>query len=345
MSKDEPIAADTDNLDEFEKLFNGEEADTEPQVTPEQDEDEPAVDGDEEDTETDEDADDEEIGDDTPAEEEEADEEEDDDDADDGQDDDATQKKKQTAQERVQQAVARQREAERERDALLSRIEALEARDPKEETKPTASKTEELSDDAPQSDAVSEDGEPLYPLGDIDPKYIRDLTKWSAQKANEEVKAEAQAAEQQRQMEEANRRLATQWEEKLEASIEDIPNVREKGQQLENTFRSVDPEYGQLLAGTIMTLDYGPHVIDYLADNPNEAQDIVNSGPVGAAIKLGSLNERLAGQYAKPEGNKPKRKVSKAPKPAPANKGTSRPKIVAADTDNLDDFEKLFNQR
>lgn len=345
MSNDEPKTDILDDLDAFEKVFNGEQAETDPQVTPEQDENEPAAEDNEElNEETQDDSDDGELGADTPAPDADDADDDDDDDADDGQDDDDTPKKKPTAKERVQQAVARQREAERERDALLARIEALENKstDEKKEDAAEAPTVKALEQDAPKSDATDENGEPLYPLGDIDPKYIRDLTKWSAKQANAEVQAEQAKQERQRQVEQQQAQLVKDWETKLAASSEDLPNVREKGAVLEDTFRSIDPKHGQFLAGTIMTLEYGPHAIDYLADNPQEAQDIVNSGPMEAAIKLGSLNERLARQYAK--SNTPKKKVSKAPKPAPTNKGNSRPKTIAPDTDNLDDFEKLFNQ-
>jgi hypothetical protein len=53
---------------------------------------------------------------------------------------------------------------------------------------------------------------------------------------------------------------------------------REKAVELEDTFRDLDPSYGKYLATTIMSLDYGPHVLDYLADNPDEARNIVASG-------------------------------------------------------------------
>lgn len=351
--KNDAVRADTDDLDAFESLFNSKTTKVNEPKAPDGDVDEEVEDVVEEveDTEDEESVEDEDNygDDDSPApEEEESEEDDDDEDDSDEEDDSKNRKKKLTARERVEQAVARQREAERQRDELIARIERLEQSNKKEEEEPAPKQPltkKSLEEDAPRSDAVDEEGDLIYPLGDLDPAYIRDLTKWSAKQANEELKAEEAAKERQRQQEEANRQLVENWQQKLEKAERDIPEVRKKGQKLEDSFRNIDPEYGQALAATIMSLDYGPHVIDYLADNLQEAQDIVKSDPLMAVLKLGSLNERLSTIYGKNDQNSPKKKVSSAPRPAPTNRGNNRTKKIRADTDNLDDFEKLFNKR
>lgn len=335
------VRPDTDDLDAFDNLFNSRVSDDEPKTTDGDADD--VVENEAEDVEdVDSEVEEEEVeeaddsgDDDSPATEEDEDDDE----------EDEKPRRKLTARERVEQAVARQREAEREAAELRIKLELLEKNKQESEPEPKQAPTKQpLEEEAPSSDAVDEDGELIYPLGDLDPAYIRDLTKWAAKKANDELRAEQEAEQRQRQQEEANRQLVENWQQKLAEAEADLPDVREKGQRLEQTFRDIDPDYGQALAATIMSLDYGPHVLDYLADNIQEAKDIVNSDPLKAVLKLGSLNERLSTIYAKGD-NKPKKKVSSAPPPAPSNKGAMRTKQIRPDTDNLDDFDKLFNKR
>jgi hypothetical protein len=76
--------------------------------------------------------------------------------------------------------TAKAREAERREAELIRRLEQIEARKPEENTKPEPKPLrEQLPAEAPNPDALDEDGEPIYPLGEFDPKYIRDLTKFT----------------------------------------------------------------------------------------------------------------------------------------------------------------------
>ena len=87
-----------------------------------------------------------------------------------------------------------------------------------------------------------------------------------------------------------------------------------------------------------MSMDHGPDVLYYLAENVDEAKEIFESGPQKATIALGRIESR----YIQSESTKRPR-VSKAPSPPPTNKGSAGgSKTVRPDTDDLDSFEKTF---
>lgn len=250
---------------------------------------------------------------------------------------------KKSAQERINEVVAKQKNAERERDALAARLRELEAAaTPKPEvnkTEPTPLR-EQLAPDAPTPDAVKEDGTPKYKLGEYDPEYIRDLTKWTINEENKVLK-EAQAAEfARRQMEEAQTELQNNWLGKLEAAEETLPDIREKIGEMETAFANIDPGYGEFLAATIMSCENGPELMYYLSQNIGEAQKIVASGPAAATLALGRLDAKFTKTQTEETSNK---RPSAAPTPPPTpNRGAGGRFTVAGDTNDLAAFEKEF---
>jgi hypothetical protein len=252
-------------------------------------------------------------------------------------------KPKKTAQERINEVVAKQREAERRNDELLARIAELEAATTKKpEVAETSTETPlraQLPADAPNPDAQNSDGSPKYPLGEFDREYIRDLTKYTIA---EERKA-ADAAK--REEDEANMVRATQeklqqgWLEKVNTVEAELPDLREKLGAVEEAFVGIDPDYGEFLAGTIMSCDNGPQIMYYLSQNIDEAKKIVASGPAAATRYLG----RLDAKFDKPTGETRTKKPSSAPEPAPsATRGAGGKFTVSGDTDDLDAFTKVF---
>lgn len=244
-------------------------------------------------------------------------------------------KPKNSAQERISELV-NERNAERQRAAeLAARIAQLE-----NPTQNTPAPT--LTAGAPTSDSKNEDGTAKYPMGDFDPAYIRDLAVFTVteqikeqRKVEEASKAEATAQVQQQA-------LISEWNEKLTPALERYPDFQDKGKQLFDNLSGLDSDYEDYIAATIMQLEYGPDVLYYLTENPDEAQKIVNSGPTKAAVALGRLESKfVTGEVVK------RPKVSNAPAPPPSNKGSSAVKpSVAPDTDDLEAFEKaLFRKK
>jgi hypothetical protein len=245
--------------------------------------------------------------------------------------------KKNTAKERIDELTAEKYAERRRADELERRLAALEAERREPEPKPAP---QVQTADAPDPDAVDKDGNLLYPLGEFDPRYNADMTRYHVQKdlaeARQQMQAEAQAAKQA----EADRALAMAWETKLNKSTEEIPDLRETIKSLDTHFADLEPQYGVYLAQTIMGLDMGPEVLYYLANNPDEADKIVASGPTGATLAIGRLEARIQNALAK-KATPPVRNTA-APKPPANTRGTGARLTVRADTDYLNAFEKLF---
>lgn len=250
-------------------------------------------------------------------------------------------KGKKSARERINELTAKARQAERD---LAEVRRLLEERDSKQEVeKPQAqSKPAPMAADAPDPDAESEDGTPKYPLGEFDPMYIRDLTKFTiAQEREADKAARAEEAERE-QLQEAEQELVSHWTSKVGEAMEELPDLETKVGSLEQHFLTMDPDYGKYIAATIMSMDYGPHVLDYLADHLDEAQRIADSGPTQATLALARIEARIA--VRKEQGNKVDKIVrpTSAPTPPPRNKGMAGKTRVAPDTDDLEAFERSF---
>lgn len=264
----------------------------------------------------------------------------DDEDADEEVDDQP--KKRNRAQERIEELNSKFREEERQRKALEDQIAELKARlDKKDDDSAPAEKPAETPGlKAPNPDEENEDGTLKYPLGEFDPAYIRDTMQHilkEEQIARE--RADKEKAENDRltaQLQE----LQSEWNTKLDTARERYPDFQEKGQRLVDSFAGIDEGYGEYLSTTLMSMEYGADVLYYLANNPEEAVEIVNSGPTRATIALGRLEAKLSGDTTKTESRP---KTSKAPPPPPINKGSSAARIeIAPDTDDLDAFAVSF---
>lgn len=246
--------------------------------------------------------------------------------------------KKTRFQERIDEVVGQRETEKRRADELQAKLDALTKQ--AETPKPTQAVVE----DEPDPYSLNEDGTEKYPLGEFDPQYIRDLTRFSNEQWH--AKNEARKAEELANAEvaKAQTELKNEWNNKLETVQERYPDFREKGQNLIDTFSGISQAYGEYLSTTIMSMEYGPDVLYYLSNHPEEAHAIVNSGATKATIALGRLEARFSDFNE--EKNKPRPKVSQAPTPPPSNKGSavSRPEIED-DTDDLDAFSKKFFKR
>lgn len=252
-------------------------------------------------------------------------------------------KNRKSFQERINELTAKARAEEREKIALLKRLEDLEAVVKKETVKDQKPLREQLPSGAPKPDAKGEDGEPLYPLGEFDPNYIADLTQFTVDeriKAAEEKKAQE---DQAREYQEYQNAVRDHWVEKVAEAEETIPEIRDSIQELTETFSDVDGAYGEYLATTIMSSDFGPQIMHYLSQNIGEAQKIVASGPAAATLALGRLEARFELNSTKQEEQKRNKKVTNAQEPPEdRTRGVHGQFAVRPDTDNQRAFEKEF---
>ena len=328
-SNSQTVSADTDDLDAFTALLNGkatekvekpqDAATSEDETVDTEDtleEDTLAPEGDEDNSKTEDDAPD---GEDVPKE-----------------------KPKSRFQERIDELTGKAKEQERRANDLEAKLNlAIEKLNAKSEEK-TPPKVETKKFAGPTPDDVDEDGKDKYPLGEYDPAYVRDLAEFTVEQKYAAKEAEIAIKQEKAKREADEKALETEWDNKLTASTEKYPDLKEKRMELVDAFEGVDPDYAEYIAKTIMQLDNGPDVLYYLASNVDEARTIIASGALKATVALG----RIEAQFLNQEKQQQK-KVSKAPAPpAAVNKGRMVSKDIPDDTDDLDAFaQKLFNSK
>lgn len=251
-----------------------------------------------------------------------------------------------SAKARIEELVAKNREAERREAELQRRLAAVEAQIKTEAESKTQDIREVLPKEAPHPDAKGEDGEPLYELGEFDPKYITDLTKFTIE---QETKAARERETQERQATEMARvqhEIAEAWIERVDEVEQEIPELRENMKTLTDTFDTIDPNYGEYLASTIMISEVGPQIMNYLSQNIGEAQKIVASGPAAATLALGRLEARLLNSSTNKDEKRNQKQVSQASEPPEDRaRGRGGKFAIAPDTDNLDAFEREFYKK
>ena len=260
-------------------------------------------------------------------------------DEDEPEDDDPPAKpKKNGFQERIDELTAARREAERDAAELRRRLDELEAANKPKEDKPSPAQPTQKTE-GPSPDDVDENGDAKYVLGEFDPAYLRDLVRYENAKEREEFFKQQEALKAQETAARAQQALTEEWNGKLEAVQETLPDIREKGAKLVEAFADLDPGHGEYLATAIMRLPHGPEVLYYLSDNIDEAKKLASQDPLMAAIRLGEMSARYSDEV-KPEK---KVRVTDAPPPPQARvRGAGGKFTVPDDTDDLEAFEKKF---
>lgn len=251
-------------------------------------------------------------------------------------------KKANRLQERINELTAARREAERRAEEAERKLA--------EKDKPTEPKPQDTGKpapttlDGPKPTDLNEDGTEKYPLGEFDPQFLRDTVQHMLTEQQQAQQAKAAQIEQQRQAETQRAELQDTWNTKLVDARERYPDFQDKGEQMLSVFEGIDEAYGEYLTTTLMEMDAGPDVFYYLANNIEEAQEIVNAGPRKATIAFGKLEAQLAGN---PVNKAPKMKTTKTSAPPPRLKGSAVSKgAVTADTDDLDAFSReLFKRK
>lgn len=250
--------------------------------------------------------------------------------------------KKNRFQERIDELTSKAREAEREAADLKARLAKLE-KTTEPEPKP---QVVEAQVEGPSPDDKNEDGTDKYPLGEFDPKFAADVVRHTLKVEREAMLAQDKEDKARLEREQEEAVLTASWNEKLEPAKERYPDFIEKGQNLGTTFDSIDGSYADYLTTTIMSMEFGPDVLYYLANNLDEATKIVQSGATKATIALGRLESKFAEADQTKQMARPK--VSKAPTPpVHVNKGSAAAKAaIDPNTDDLDEFARaLFNKK
>lgn len=244
--------------------------------------------------------------------------------------------KKKTVQDRIDEVVRQREDLRRENAAELAKLRQ-ELEDFKKSSTPVKP---DVTASEPTPDALDANGNSVYALGEFDPQYIRDLTRFTLQEERTKVQAEMAEAQKVSVATQEQQILQTQWNGRVETATQEYPDFVEKGQALLNNFNNLDQGYAGYLSNVLMQMDKGTDVLYYLSQHPEEAMTIVNSGAQKATLALG----RIEARFLQSEQNAPKPKITKAPPPPNVRtRGTNGAFIsVAPDTDNLDDFEAAF---
>ena len=349
MSNDtiKEVDVNTDDLDQFDDLLSGRAVEKSPEGT--EDKETESVDDESEDdslaNEQELDAEDEGADDDSETESDEDDDDQSDDDEDE-EAEEAPKPKKQTVQERINEITAARREAEREADMLKGRLAELERRISEKDKTPEDKASVETSDQAqssgePTPTDLNEDGTEKYPLGEFDPKFVKDLTKFQYEELKTQDRLEREREQAKTELEQAELALRTEWTGRVEEAVQQYPDFEESVTNLEDTFKDADPNLSQYLANTIMQSEYGPEILYYLSQNVDEAKEIVGSGATKATLALGRLEAAMANKTQK--SDTPTKKVTKAgAPPTKRSRGASGNYGVAPDTDDLEAFEQQF---
>jgi DNA repair exonuclease SbcCD ATPase subunit len=322
LTDDNSKLVDMDDLDKFEDAFF--EREVEDEVEDHENEDDTLEDSE------DEDADDQE---------EDEPEDEDEDLEDEEEEEEKPQPKakgKKSFKERIDEITREKYELRRELQEMRQKLESRSTEEVKTEEKAAAPS----ADEAPNPDAKDKDGKPLYELGEFDPKFIRDLTRFSVTQELKQAEEKRQQAERLTQERQYQTELASSWNEKLDKAEEVYPDIRDDIRDLVDVFQDVDQNYGDYLAAALMGLDNGPEVMRYLSQNIGEARRIVSSGPAAATIAIGRLDARLDRTTREEKRNK---RVSTATEPPEKRtRGQGGKFAVSGDTDDLDAFEREF---
>lgn len=272
-------------------------------------------------------------------------------------DDEGTEKPDKTeqhksAQDRINKAVAKQRNAERERDdlrtgndALTKRLDALEAR-------LSAGTATPAQRQEAKAQAAKVDGEPKaeeYEFGEADIKFIRDTARWEVkQELAEQAAAKKQdkkAKEQSNEQQETGKAWATFF----------AAGAEKFGDDYEDTVRNEDLKVGPTLAALLLDSLNGVDIAFDIASDPELGKKVSAMTVARQAAWFGSYEET---NYPSPSGDAeeedeekvakpapkapPSKPISRAPKPpVHKNRGGGSSESASADTDDFAAFERM----
>lgn len=259
----------------------------------------------------------------------------DDDNSDEGEDgaDKKAPKPKRATSTYIRDLKRENRELKRERATYEQRFQALEN---SRSTTPNAGDNTQDTGGKPDADDAKK-----YPLGVLDDGYIEDMIDWTA-----EQKVQA-ALSRDRQTEQA--KAETQRAESHQAALrEKMDTLTDKGAEEFEDFEETVIETGLRgdwkLTETTFTAaaeaSHGAAILHALANDKDEAKRVSELSPY-------QQMKYVADKDAAIEAKKPKARTKPAagvpPSSMPAGRNSSAP--IRADTDNLDDFRKLFYKK
>lgn len=205
-------------------------------------------------------------------------------------------KAKKRLSDRLREQTFHRRQAERERDELRQKYEALAAKAP----------TAKEPDPEDYSDRS---------------KYTEDREAW---KKAETARIEAEAVKkvhlkikQDEQQQQFDKQKEGYIKGRAEAIKED-PKYHEYEKEIDKVVEAFEaPEIQDLILGAAKQ---GPRIVSYLGENPDELEEIASLSPSARIFRMGKLIAKLEA--------KPDKKISSAPAPTRSEKGGA-PRVPA----------------
>mgnify|MGYP007100053525 CR=1 FL=1 len=208
-------------------------------------------------------------------------------------------------QSRINKEIARRKSAEENLRRIEDRILTMEARQ-----------------SAPQQQSRVAEGEPTIDKFDNFDEYVAAKAEYIARKQIESTLTEREQRQQVEREAAERRKTADSWNKRIAAATAEMPDFEE-------VLASSDVPMTPPMQRAIMESDIGPKLAYYLANNPDEAEQIAGMSPIGAIRTLGRIEERLAN--AKPEV-----KTTNAPPPI---KPVGAKAVVTKDPGKMSDAE------
>jgi hypothetical protein len=220
---------------------------------------------------------------------------------------DKLEKPKNPINERFAKMAEQRRQAEAKAEAAEKRALEAETARVAAEAKLNPPQKKEIGDTPTRSQFTSDDD------------YIQALTDHKVEKA---ISEREQKAQEEREKQSQTQRLDT-YKSRIEKAKTEIPDFEEK---IESSTIKISDQVKE----AIIDSELAPQILVYLADHPEEAEEIGKLTVGGALRRLGRLEEKL--EKPEKEEKKPDLKVvksepeiSKAPAPISALKGASAP--------------------
>jgi hypothetical protein len=250
-------------------------------------------------------------------------------------DDRRAQSNRKGADKRIAQAVGRQRQAERERDAATSRVTSLEARLARLEagglTPPARGGNNSQNSGETQPDPAD------YQYGELDTRYISDLSRYETLKTLREEDTRRARAQQETQNNESRQAMAAKFRE---FETEGLARYDDFDVVVTQSANNGDWPLTPLLASLIIDSEHGPDIAYHLASDRKEAKRVAALTPAKQAAWFGQREAVLSAET--PAAGNPALRVSRAPEAVRRqSRGSGSRQPPSADTTDFAAFERM----
>jgi len=252
--------------------------------------------------------------------------------------------KAKSAQERIDQAVRKQRTAERDaqsaRDALTALNERLARLEGRLEGRPL---TETAKGTSPAARDASAPDPAKYQYGDLDPRFIADLARHETTKLIEADKTARESARRTEAEQQAKAAFDATKAKFTTAAVAKYPDFQET--VLDTV---ADWDLSQTVGELALESDAGPEILYHLATHADESKALAKLSPAKQAAWFGKMEASFASPAASSAAAAGGRsaptatRMTQAPAvPATRVRGNGNPSPVSPDTTDFKAFERL----